>query len=106
MNKKTYIQLGIIAVLLASLFFTFNGWQKSRKKIRSQEDLYNAVTDSLVSFKDKDSLNTSKIRVIMTEKNEAFYKLNNLTSMMILLFLKHLYYFCQFFLSMFSCFTL
>ena len=77
-NKIFYILGGAIAILLGvaiSLLFLYN---KEKNNYKEQVNLYNAITDNLKTWKDKDSLNLAKIQVMQTDKASDFLKIKNL----------------------------
>lgn len=79
MNKTNIWGLAIItalAVIVVSLFIQIG---KYRSDYKEQVNLYNSITDSLKTWKDKDSLNLAKIQVMQTDKVSDFLKIKNLT---------------------------
>lgn len=78
-NKINIILLGIIAILLGVAIFLGVTANKDKDSYREQVSLYNAITDTLKTWKDKDSLNNAKIQVMQTEKTADFLKIQNLT---------------------------
>ena len=78
-NKLNIVLLGIIAILLGVAIFLGVIANKNKDSYREQVSLYNAITDTLKTWKDKDSLNNAKIQVMQTEKTADFLKIQNLT---------------------------
>lgn len=78
-NKINIILLGIIAILLGVAIFLGVTANENKNNYRDQVNLYNAITDTLQTWKDKDSLNNAKIQVMQTEKASDFLKIQNLT---------------------------
>ena len=78
MNKLNFILIIIIAVSIGAAIFFNKKYQESRKDYKDQVELYNAITSELKNWKDKDSLNLSKIQIMQTEKASDFLKIKNL----------------------------
>lgn len=81
MSNKTGVVVGVIVLLLAALITSIMTISKQKKDFKNQEQLYNAVTDTLKTWKDKDSLNHAKIQIMETAKASDFLKLKNLTGL-------------------------
>ena len=77
-NKLHIIYLVVVGLLIAALTITFVSLNRQKSKFVDQEELYNAVTGSIKTWKDKDSLNNAKIQIMQTEKAGDFLKLQNL----------------------------
>ena len=77
-NKLHIIYLVVVGLLIAALTITFVSLNRQKSKFVDQEELYNAVTDDLKTWKDKDSLNFAKIQIIQTDKAKDFLKIENL----------------------------
>lgn len=77
-NKLNIVLLGIIAILLGVAIFLGVTANKNKDSYREQVNLYNAITDNLKTWKDKDSLNLAKIQVMQTDKASDFLKIKNL----------------------------
>ncbi len=75
MNNK-YIIIGIIGIVILTILSLYF---KQRENYIEQVNLYNAITDSLKVYKNKDSLNVAKIRIMQTDKESDFLKIKNLT---------------------------
>lgn len=65
----------VLLIIVASLT---NVVIKSKKDLTNAENLYESITDSLVSYKNKDSLNVSKILVMQSSSEKDFLKIKNL----------------------------
>ena len=68
----SFVAIAIIISLIALLV-------NSRRDVVSQKDLYEAITDSLYSYKTKDSLNAVRIQIIQTDREKDFLTIKNLT---------------------------
>lgn len=68
----SFVAIVIIISLIALLV-------NSRRDVVSQKDLYEAITDSLYSYKTKDSLNAVRIQIIQTDREKDFLTIKNLT---------------------------
>ena len=68
----SFVAMAIIISLIALLV-------NSRRDVVSQKDLYEAVIDSLYSYKTKDSLNAVRIQIIQTDREKDFLTIKNLT---------------------------
>ena len=79
MSKKNLIVSGVIIILLGIIFALFLRLQKEKADFRDQRDLYEAITDTVKFYKNKDSLNVAKIQVMQTDKESDFLKIKNLT---------------------------
>lgn len=79
MSKKSLIVSGVIIILLGIIFALFLRLQKEKADFRDQRDLYEAITDTVKFYKNKDSLNVAKIQVMQTDKESDFLKIKNLT---------------------------
>ena len=73
------IYLVIVGLLIVALTITFVSLSKQKSKFVDQEELYNAVTGELKTWRNKDSLNLAKIQIMQTDKAKDFLKINNLT---------------------------
>ena len=79
--SKIYKYLPIINAILAIIIFyaLFVIIRNLDNQIIKQKDLYEAITDSLHTYKNKDSLNVAYIKVIQTDKAKDFLEIKNLT---------------------------
>lgn len=79
--SKIYKYLPIINVILAIIIFyiLFVVIRNLDNKIVKQKDLYEAITDSLHTYKNKDSLNVAFIKVMETDRAKDFLEIKNLT---------------------------
>lgn len=77
-SKLHIVYLVVVGLLIAALTITFVSLNRQKSKFIDQEELYNAVTGSIKTWKDKDSLNNAKIQIMQTEKAGDFLKLQNL----------------------------
>ena len=68
MSKKNLIVSGVIIILLSIIFALFLRLQKEKADFRDQRDLYEAITDTVKFYKNKDSLNVAKIQQILSCK--------------------------------------
>lgn len=78
MNKKSLIVTSVIFSLLVIVFSLSNLVIKFKKSEILQKELYESITDSLVTYKNKNNLNESKIKVIIAESEKDFLKIKNL----------------------------
>lgn len=79
MNKKDLIFGGVIVILLGVAILLFSLLNKKRSDYKEQVELYNAITDTVKFYRNKDSLNVAKIQVMQTDKESDFLKIKNLT---------------------------
>jgi hypothetical protein len=75
-NKLNIILLIVLGIVIFITIIRINTY---KNKYDNQIELYNAITDSLKMYKNKDSLNVAKIRVMQTDKESDFLKIKNLT---------------------------
>lgn len=78
-NKLHIIYLVVVGLLIAALTITFVSLNRQKSKFVDQEELYNAITDDLKTWKNKDSLNLAKIQIMQTDKAKDFLNIKNLT---------------------------
>lgn len=79
MNKKDLIFGGVIVILLGVTILLFSLLSEKRSDYKEQVELYNSITDTVKFYKNKDSLNVTKIQVMQTDKESDFLKIKNLT---------------------------
>lgn len=79
MNKKDLIFGGVIVILLGVAILLFSLLNEKRSDYKEQVELYNAITDTVKFYRNKDSLNVAKIQVMQTDKESDFLKIKNLT---------------------------
>jgi len=79
MNKLNIILIIVIAALLSVAIIFYNQSKKSKSNFKEQVELYNAISDTLKTWKNKDSLNVAKIQVMQTDKKSDFLTIKNLT---------------------------
>ena len=75
MNKNAlyWTVITVLAIMLASVFIG------TRKELKNQTDLYEAVTDTLQTFKNKNGELVAKIQAIEVEREKDFTTIRNLT---------------------------
>ena len=80
-NKNTIILsvVGLVVLLLVALTISISIISKQKRNVVNQEQLYNAITDTLKTWKDKDNLNLAKIQIMQTDKAKDFLNIKNLT---------------------------
>lgn len=78
MNKTIKILFLIVVFLFGASLFLFIFNQDNKNKYKEQLNLYDAITDSLKTYKVNDSLNAAKIQVMQTESEKDFLKIKNL----------------------------
>lgn len=76
MNNKDLIFLTIITFLLTSILSTYFHF---RKEIRKQTSLYESVSDTLKTYKNKNGEYVAKILAIEVEREKDFTSIKNLT---------------------------
>lgn len=74
-----YIPYFFLVLLLVYAFNMFYKVKDLEDKYDKQIELYEAITDSLHTYKNKDSLNVATIKVMETKNGEDFLKIKNLT---------------------------
>lgn len=77
-NNILIIGITTIALLVGIVVFLFTQIERYKGDYREQVNLYNSITDSLKTWKGKDSLNLAKIQVMQTDKASDFLKIKNL----------------------------
>lgn len=79
--KKIITPVSYFIVLLSIFLLFYMKRQVDNYKIKynQQLELYESITDTLKSYKNKNNLNVSKIKIIETLRAEDFLKINNLT---------------------------
>lgn len=77
-NWVKYLPYIIISILFITLLLTFRQCGSYKDKYENQLDLYSSITDTLHNYKNKDSLNVAKIKVMETDRAEDFLKIENL----------------------------
>lgn len=73
-----YIPYFFLALLLFYAYTLTNSKRSLEDRFKKQKDLYEAITDSLHTYKNKDSLNVAFIKVMETENAKDFAKIKNL----------------------------
>ena len=74
-----YIPYFFLALLLFYVYNLTNSKRSLEDRFKKQKDLYESITDSLHTYKSKDSLNVAFIKVMETDRAKDFLEIKNLT---------------------------
>lgn len=78
-GNRLIITIALAVLALAGIAELCTSNKKLKDRLGKQEQLYEALTDTLTTWKDKDSLNVAKIKAIEIESFKDFTKIQNLT---------------------------
>lgn len=81
MNKglNVVILFALFVLLIGGIAELYTNNRKLKERLFKQERLYEAITDSLTTWKNKDSLNEAKIRIMEIDNFESFLEIKNLS---------------------------